>query len=144
MMQQYMLSPNAGQTLETTITGTAQQLGLLEYQYPYYGRVQVSGLNEGRSWYHALNVRAERRFYQGVSVLLNSTYGRLLDDVGGADGQGGKTVQSVDSYRAAWGLSPLDRTHRRLISLTPMSSPSVKASTGSPRRRIWENASWIA
>src|SRR4029077_13176385 len=57
MMQGFMLSPNAGQTLETTITGTTQQLGLLEYQYPYYGRVQVSGLNEGRSSFHAMNIR---------------------------------------------------------------------------------------
>jgi hypothetical protein len=118
MMQGFMLSPNAGQTLETTITGTTQQLGLLEYQYPFYGRVQVSGLNEGRSSYHAMNVRAERRFHQGLSVLLNYTYGRLLDDVGGADGQGAKTVQSVDSFRAAWGLSPLDRTHRLNLAYT--------------------------
>jgi TonB dependent receptor len=117
-MQQFMLSPNAGQTLETTITGTTQQLGLLEYQYPYYGRVQVSGINEGRSSYHAMTVRLERRFYQGLSVGLNYTYSRLLDDVGGADGQGGKTVQSVDSYRAAWGLSPLDRSHNLNIAYT--------------------------
>ena len=39
-----------------------------------------------------------------------------MDDVGGADGQGGKTVQSFDSYQAAWGLSPLDRKHRINLS----------------------------
>jgi hypothetical protein len=117
-MQQFMLSPNAGQTLETTITGTTQQLGLLEYQYPYYGRVQVSGINERRSSYHAMTIRLERRFYQGLSILLNYTYSRLLDDVGGADGQGAKTVQSVDSYRAAWGLSPLDHAHNLNIAYT--------------------------
>jgi len=49
---------------------------------------------------------------------VNYTYGRLMDDVGGADGQGTKTVQSVDSYRAAWGISPLDRTHRLNIAYT--------------------------
>jgi hypothetical protein len=113
-----VLSPNAGQTLETTITGTKQQLGLLEYNYPFYGRVQVSGINEGRSSYNALNVRLERRFGQGVSGLLNYTYGRLMDDVGGPDGQGGKTVQSVDSFRKAWGLSPLDRTNRLNLAFT--------------------------
>ena len=118
VMQQFMLSPNAGQTLETTITGTKQQLGLLEYDYPYYGRVQVSGINEGRSMYHSLNTRVERRFNRGASLLMNYTYSRLQDDVGGADGQGGKTVQSVDSFRAAWGLSPLDRTHRLNLVFT--------------------------
>jgi hypothetical protein len=111
-----MPSPTAGQTLETTITGTTQQMGLLQYDYPYYGRVQVSGLPLGRSQYHAVSARVERRFSQGVSVLANYTFGRLMDDVGGADGQGAKTVQSFDSYEAAWGLSPLDRKHRANLS----------------------------
>jgi hypothetical protein len=118
MMQGFLLSPNAGQTLETTITGTTQQLGLLEYQYPYYGRVQVSGLNLGRSAYDAMNLRVERRFSNGLSILMNYTLSRLNDDVGGADGQGSKTVQSIDSYHAAWGISSLDRTHKLNIAYT--------------------------
>jgi hypothetical protein len=117
-MQQYMLSPNAGQTLETTITGTTQQLGLLEYNYPFYGRVQVSGINEGRSTYHAMTIRLEHRYSHGLSVLANYTLSKLLDDVGGPDGQGGKTVQSIDSFRKAWGLSPLDQTHRLTMAWT--------------------------
>jgi Carboxypeptidase regulatory-like domain len=114
--QIYMPAPTAGQTLETTITGTTQQMGLLQYDYPFYGRVQVSGLPLGRSKYHAVTARVERRFSQGLSLLANYTYGKLMDDVGGADGQGGKTVQSFDSYHAAWGLSPLDRKHRINLS----------------------------
>jgi hypothetical protein len=116
--QIYMLSPNAGQTPETTITGTTQQMGLLQYQYPYYGRVQVSGLPLGSSNYDAMTTRLEKRFSQGLTLLTNYTFGRLMDDVGGADGQGSKTVQSFDSYHAAWGLSPLDRKHRLNASWT--------------------------
>ena len=104
--QIYMASPNAGQTLETTITGSTQQMGLLQYEYPYYGRVQVSGLPLGRSQYHAMTARVERRFSQGLSVLANYTFGQLMDDVGGADGQGGKTVQSFDSYQSRVGPQP--------------------------------------
>jgi hypothetical protein len=114
--QIYMPAPTAGQTLETTITGTTQQMGLLQYDYPFYGRVQVSGLPLGRSQYNAVTARIEKRFSHGLSVLANYTYGKLMDDVGGADGQGGKTVQSFDSYAAAWGLSPLDRKHRINLS----------------------------
>lgn len=114
--QIYMPAPTAGQTLETTITGTTQQMGLLQYDYPFYGRVQVSGLPLGRSKYNAVTARVEKRFSHGFSVLANYTYGRLMDDVGGADGQGAKTVQSFDSYEAAWGLSPLDRKHRVNLS----------------------------
>ncbi len=114
--QIYMPAPTAGQTLETTITGTTQQMGLLQYDYPFYGRVQVSGLPLGRSKYNAVTARVEKRFSHGLSLLTNYTYGKLMDDVGGADGQGGKTVQSFDSYQAAWGLSPLDRKHRVNLS----------------------------
>ena len=114
--QIYMPAPTAGQTLETTITGTTQQMGLLQYDYPFYGRVQVSGLPLGRSKYNAVTARVEKRFSHGLSLLSNYTYGKLMDDVGGADGQGGKTVQSFDSYSAAWGLSPLDRKHRVNLS----------------------------
>jgi len=111
-----MPAPTAGQTLETTITGTTQQMGLLQYDYPFYGRVQVSGLPLGRSKYNAVTARVEKRFSHGLSLLTNYTYGKLMDDVGGADGQGGKQVQSFDSYQAAWGLSPLDRKHRVNLS----------------------------
>jgi hypothetical protein len=114
--QIYMPAPTAGQTLETTITGTTQQMGLLQYDYPFYGRVQVSGLPLGKSRYNAVTARVEKRFSQGLSLLANYTRGQLMDDVGGADGQGGKTVQSFDPYSAAWGLSPLDRKHRVNLS----------------------------
>ena len=65
-----------------------------------------------------MTMRLERRFSKGLSILGNYTFGKLMDDVGGADGQGTKTVQSFDSYRAAWGLSPLDRTHRINLAWT--------------------------
>ncbi len=80
---------------ETTITGSMQQLGLLEYNYPYYGRVQVSGINEGRSIYNALIVKVEQRLAKGMQILVNYTMSKPMDDVGGPDGTGGKTAQSV-------------------------------------------------
>ena len=44
-------------------------MGLLQYQYPYYGRVQVSGLPLGRSMYNAVTTRVEKRFsYRRISV----------------------------------------------------------------------------
>ena len=95
--QIYMPAPTAGQTLETTITGTTQQMGMLQYDYPFYGRVQVSGLPLGRSKYNAVTARSREAVQPRLVDSDNYTYGRLMDDVGGADGQGGKTVQSFDS-----------------------------------------------
>ncbi len=117
-MQTFVKSPNAGETLETTITGTNQPYGLLMYDFPYYGRLQVSGLNLGRSRYDALNVRLEKRMSQGLSVLLNYTRGHLVDDVGGADGANSKSVQSIDDYHKVWGLSSADRKHSVNLAYT--------------------------
>ncbi len=118
MMQTFMLSPNAGQTMETTITGTTQPLGLLQYAYPYYGRLQLSGLNLGRSRYDSANFRIEHRFSQGFSALMNYTRGHLVDDVGGADGSNGKSAQSVDEFHSTWSVSTADRKHSVNIAYT--------------------------
>ena len=139
--QIFMASPNAGQTLETTITGTTQQMGLLQYQYPYYGRVQVSGLPLGRSSYHAMTTRVERRFSQGLSMLANYTFGQLKDDVGGADGQGGKTVQSFDSFK------PRGASARWIASIAStcrgfMSSRSAGGASGWAHLRAWRRELW--
>jgi hypothetical protein len=111
--------------IPTPFTGTSNtspvSLAILEMAYPYYGGVRVLGNNNGRSNYNSLNLRAERRLWQGMTFLVNYTYSKLLDNVGGAEGdadnsvdtgRGGKLVQSVDSIEQAYGYSPYDEKHR--------------------------------
>lgn len=106
---------------EPTRYGETMPLGLLEYQYPYYGPAQILATNLGRSNYHAMNLRAERRLGRSFSFLANYTLGKLLDNVGGPNGQndfivgggtGAKAYQTVDTVRDAYGISPLDERHR--------------------------------
>ncbi|MEJ7616314.1 MAG: hypothetical protein WKF30_04930, partial [Pyrinomonadaceae bacterium] len=114
--------------LEETNYGDNVPLALLEFPYPYYGPVQILGANIGRSNYQALNVRANKRFSRGFDFLVNYTLSRSKDDVGGpnagggslssAGGTGGKEVQSVDTIRDVYGLSPIDETHRLVVSYT--------------------------
>ena len=116
-------SPTAGQIADNSKTGLLQPLGVLEYKYPYYGPVTVEGQNTGLSNYESVNVRAQRRFANGFQLLLNYTYGKLLDDTGGADtslgnpgqgsGTGGKTFQQVDdSVKSTYGVDSYDESHR--------------------------------
>jgi hypothetical protein len=115
VMTTQVASPNAGQTLQNTITGPTQLLGLVEYPYPQYGPVNVLGQNLGSSFFNALNIRLEHRMSHGLMFLLNYTYSRLLDDVGGpeadtgggmgATGSGGKMAQSIYTFSSTWGLS---------------------------------------
>jgi outer membrane receptor protein involved in Fe transport len=112
--------------LEETRYGSTIPLGLLEYDYPYFGPLQVLASNLGKSNYQSLNLKAERRLGRSYSFLVNYTLSRLLDNVGGPNahgfeianggGTGSKVNQSVDTVRDIYGLSPLDERHRLMAS----------------------------
>jgi hypothetical protein len=98
-------------------------LGQLETLYPYFGLFQVQDVNAGTSNFHSLNVRLNKRFSDGLQVLFNYTYSRLLDDVGGSDsglgagpatgfGASGKTPQSIYNFKTTYGLDPSDQANR--------------------------------
>ncbi len=118
MMLTQVASPNAGQTPQNTVSGPTQLLGIMQFRYPMWAKVTVSGLNEGRSIYNGMNVRLEKRFSKGMSVLMNYTMSSLIDNVGGVDGQGSKTVQGCDDFNAVWGISTMDHTHKVNLTYT--------------------------
>ena len=115
-------SPTAGQTREDQNVGTSQKLGLLEYPYPYFNTVQEVGDNIGSSHYESANLKVQRRLSNGLQMLFNYTFSKLLDNVGGPEagttgtnssyGEGGKVPQTVDTIKSVYGYSPLDETHR--------------------------------
>jgi hypothetical protein len=115
-------SPTAGQTQSNSVVGPKQNLGILMMDRPYFGAVSVPNANIGRSNYHSMNLRAERRMSRGMAFLANYTFSRSMDDTGGPDlgsgvgisgvNLGGKRVQTVDNTTWAYGISPLDETHR--------------------------------
>ena len=88
---------------------------------PEYGTFDVLESNVGRSDYESVNLRAERRLWQGMTFLFNYTFSKMLDDVGGPEivgnnpfqtGTGGKSQQAVDQIGAMYGYSPLDERSR--------------------------------
>lgn len=125
----YVASPIGGQVPAGGFTGgqiingvQSEPLAALEYEYPYFGPVNVEDANIGTANYNSGNLRIEKRLSQGLQLLLNYTYSKALDDVGGEDqtsqpsqaGQGslGKTFQSVDTIGSVYGLAAADQTHR--------------------------------
>ena len=109
----------AGQTLYAPDENLI--LATLLCRYPYFGTVATAGLNVGKSVYHSLNLRSEKRFTKGFAFLFNYTLSNLKDDVGGPGNNdpnakffsgGGKWVQSVDSARSVYGTSVWDEKHR--------------------------------
>ncbi len=92
-------------------------LGILFLSNPVFGGVTPDGYNRGRTNYNALNLRLEKRLSHGVALLVNYTYSKSLDNVGGVAGPGNGTaafkgLQSSWTYDDVYGYSPLDETHR--------------------------------
>jgi hypothetical protein len=109
----------------TTQHGEQMTIGALEFTYPQFSNVVLEGNNFGRSNYHSMNIRLERRYSHGFNFLVNYTLGRLYDDVGGpntipsADAgfntqaqSGGRPYQSVAPVSDRYGVDPLDERHR--------------------------------
>ena len=119
----FVASPTAGQVLPGQgPTADMQPLALLEFQFPYFGPVNVQNANIGTSNFNSGSLRVQKRLSEGFQMLLNYTYSKSLDNVGGENqtsdptqsGQGslGKTFQSVDRINNVYGISPGDQTHR--------------------------------
>jgi outer membrane receptor protein involved in Fe transport len=87
--------------------------------FPQYGDVLWRAANIGRSSYHGLNIKAERRFSAGFNLLANYTYAKFMDDVeanseaGGAPGSG---LQSIYARELDWARSGNDVRHRLVAS----------------------------
>jgi hypothetical protein len=78
----------------STLSRATVQQGQLLRPYPQFTGVAGNQVPTGHSSYHALQVRGERRFAQGLAVLLSYTHSKLIDntgDFGGFLGPGGYT-----------------------------------------------------
>ena len=93
--------------------------------HPDYGQVLVID-NEGNSSYHALQVRADRRFNRGFQLAASYTWSKTIDStsdtVAGNDLQApaGNDITSVSisqrRLKLDRGLSDFDRTHRLTVT----------------------------
>jgi hypothetical protein len=67
---------------------TVQRMQLLR-PFPQFTGVQAGNSSYGSSTYHSLQLKAERRFAQGLSLMVSYTYSKLLDDVTASTAGGG-------------------------------------------------------
>ena len=74
--------------------------------YPQFGDINET-LNNGYSWYHALQVRAEKRFSQGYTINLAYTWSKFMDATSYLNTGDAKLYRSISQY---------DRPQRIVIS----------------------------
>lgn len=79
--------------------------------YPSFGRITLA-TSSGESWYHALQVKAQRRFSQGFGFLASYTWAKSLDLHGGEAESRGGGIQNPADIQASKGLSGFDLRHR--------------------------------
>jgi hypothetical protein len=61
----------------SSFTGTTLSRQQLLRPYPQFGDINTTS-NEGYSWYHSLQLRAEKRFSKGLSLVGNYTYSKFM------------------------------------------------------------------
>ena len=65
-----------------TLAQKTVQYGQLLRPYPEFGSINVRAVHEGNSIYHSFQLKAERRFSKGFSMLAAYTISKLITDAG--------------------------------------------------------------
>jgi len=108
-------------------TGTLSQSTVKEGQlllpFPEYTGVSESGGYLGNSTYHSLQVKVEKRFTQGGTVLAAYTFSKLIADVGSLTtwldsgvGLASNTPQNPNNLRAEKSLAGFDSRQRLTVA----------------------------
>jgi Carboxypeptidase regulatory-like domain len=83
-------------------------------QFPTFNRTGTSRTrtNEGKSTYHALQVKADRRFKNGLMLTNSYTLGRSKDYV-----NENTTIGTPIEFELSWARSNFDRTHNYVSTM---------------------------
>jgi hypothetical protein len=112
-------NPFRGQILEGGLAQNNVSVAQLLRPYPHFQGVTDNNRTYANSNYHALQVRLERRFAQGLTFLTSYAFSKTMDLFTGpfsgeALSAGG--IQNWNNLAADWGVSFQDQTHRLLIN----------------------------
>ena len=97
--------------LATPTITTAQLLR----PYPQFDTVQSDLADIANSTYHALEVKFEKRYSKGLTLLASYTYSKAIDlGIGtfSGDNVSSGTIQDYNNLRGEYSPSALDQTHR--------------------------------
>ena len=90
-------------------TVRAQQLLL---PFPQYTGVLIMNSTSGNSSYHSVQVKVEKRFSQGMSLLVAYTGAKLITDSGSSLAWGDESVQNWYNLHAERSISDLDQSRQ--------------------------------
>ena len=94
--------------------------GQLLRPFPQYNGVSIAGVSNRNSIYHSMQVKVEKRFGAGGSILGAYTWAKLISDTdtltGWLEASGPAGVQNNNNLRLERSLSSFDVPHRLVVS----------------------------
>lgn len=141
-LRQQVPNPFYGQIAVGTLAAKTVSQAQLLLPYPQFLGVTAVNSNVASSTYHALQVKVEKRYAGGLTILGSYTYSKLMDLAAGSwsgETLGGATVQDWNNLAAEWSPSLLDQTHRFSLSVV-YQLPFLRAHKGPISRVLggWE------
>jgi hypothetical protein len=101
------------------VNGTVQ-VGQLLRPFPQYNGMAVAGSGIANSTYNSLQVKAEKRFSNGASILAAYTWAKLISDTdtltGWLESGGTGGLQNYNNLRLEKSLASFDVPHRLVVS----------------------------
>ena len=98
-------------------TASTLSTGQLLLPFPQYTNVTLNQASEGQSSYNALQIKAEKRFSNGLSLISSFSWSKNLGDVG-VPYWFGDTLQNQYNLSAERALSPIDVPKRTVFGYT--------------------------
>jgi hypothetical protein len=119
-LQQQVTNPFFGQVQVGTLANPTVALGQLLRPFPQYNGYSVLSPMNRNSIYHSAQVKVEKRFSKGGSVLGSYTWAKLISDTdtltAWLEPNGGASVQDATNIRLERSLVNYDVAHRLVVS----------------------------
>ncbi len=113
-------NPFYGQITGGALAAKTVPEALLLVPYPQFTGVTSDLTNWAGSRYNALQVKLEKRFAKGFSMLASYTWSKMMDQSTGpfsGETLGGGAIQDWNNLKAEWSPSQLDQTHRLVANV---------------------------
>ncbi len=118
-LRQQVANPFFGQIAVGTLASRTVARAQLLRPLPQFDGVASQNASWATSSYHALEMKAEKRFASGMNVMASYTYSKTMDyGIGtfGGESLGGGGVQNWYNLAAEWSSSTIDQTHRYIMN----------------------------
>ena len=115
---QQVSNPFFGVVTSGPLSSKTVAAGQLLRPFPQFNGVNIRGVREGNSIYHALQLKAERRFSKGFSILAAYTFSKAITDAGSrlSINFANPGIQDSNNLRGERALANFDVPQRFVLS----------------------------